>query len=204
MMKLIIGTHNRKKAQEIVEILSAPEFELLTLDDFPDAPHPIEDADTFAGNAVKKATELADALGAMVAADDSGLEVDALDGRPGVYSARYGGEHGNDQRNYEKVLAEMTGVPHEQRTARFRCVVALAVPGRLIGTAEGRFDGVISEVPRGTGGFGYDPIFVVPALDRTCAELSSEEKHAISHRGQAFRRLGEELPRWLAESGGGA
>jgi XTP/dITP diphosphohydrolase len=200
-MKLVIGTHNRKKAREIVEILSAPGLELLTLEDFPDAPVPVEDATTFEGNAIKKATELADALNATVVADDSGLEVDALQGRPGVFSARYGGEHGNDRLNCEAVLAEMQGVPPEARRARFRCVAALAQPGRLLTTVEGRFDGLIAEAPRGDKGFGYDPIFIVPALDKTCAELAPDEKHAISHRGQAFRRLSEALPNWLDGSG---
>jgi len=197
MMTLVIGTHNRKKGGEIVRILAAPGLRLLTLDAFPDAPVPVEDADTLEENAAKKATELADALGVAVVADDSGLEVDALGGRPGVHSARYGGEHGNDVRNIAKLLDEMQAVPDAERTARFRTVAAVAVPGRLLTTVEGAFEGRITREPRGSHGFGYDPVFLVPHLGRTCAELDPEEKNRISHRGQAFRRLGNELPRLM-------
>jgi len=189
MARLVIGTHNRKKAGEIVQILDMPGLELLTLEAFPGAPEPVEDGATFEENAIKKATELADALGMLVAADDSGLEVDALGGRPGVLSARYGGEHGNDPRNTERLLREMRDVPREERAARFRCVAALAAPGRLLTTVEGRLEGRIAEEPRGNNGFGYDPVFIVPSLGKTCAELEPEEKNSISHRGEAFRKL---------------
>ncbi len=189
MARLVIGTHNRKKAGEIVQILDMPGLELLTLEAFPGAPEPVEDGATFEENAIKKATELADALGMLVAADDSGLEVDALGGRPGVLSARYGGEHGNDPRNTERLLREMRDVPREERAARFRCVAALAAPGRLLTTVEGRLEGRIAEEPRGNNGFGYDPVFIVPSLGKTCAELEPEEKNLISHRGEAFRKL---------------
>jgi len=197
MATLVIGTHNRKKGREIVRILDGCGATLHTLEDFPGAPEPVEDGETFEANAIKKATELAEALGTMVAADDSGLEVDALGGRPGVFSARYGGEHGNDPLNIARVLREMEGVPPERRTARFRCVAALAAPGALLATTHGTVEGVIAEEPRGTNGFGYDPIFFVPALGRTCAELEPGDKHKISHRGQAFRALRAELPRLL-------
>ena len=195
---LVIGTHNPKKCREIARILETPGLRLLTLDEFPDAPEPVEDADTLEGNAIKKATELADALGRMVVADDSGLDVDALDGRPGVYSARYGGEHGNDVRNMERVLGEMVDVPPEDRTARFRTVAAVAVPGKLLATIDGALEGVIGTEPRGSNGFGYDPIFIVPDLGKACAELEPDEKDSISHRGEAFRKLKGELPRLLA------
>jgi len=134
----------------------------------------------------------------MVVADDSGLEVDALDGRPGVHSARYGGEHGNDVRNIERLLAEMKNVPPEKRTARFRTVAAVAVPGKLLATVDGTLEGIIGLKQRGSNGFGYDPVFIVPDLDKTCAELEPDEKDSISHRGQAFRKLKDELPRLLA------
>jgi XTP/dITP diphosphohydrolase len=199
---LVIGTHNRKKGLEIVQILETSGLRLLTLDEFPDAPEPVEDADTLEGNAIKKATELADALGRMVAADDSGLEVDALGGEPGVFSARYGGEHGNDSRNIERLLREMKDVPPEKRTARFRTVVAVAVPGELLGTVEGALEGAIALEPRGSNGFGYDPVFIVPGLGATCAELAPDEKNSISHRGQAFRKLNDELPRLLQSAAG--
>ena len=199
---LVIGTHNRKKGIEIAQILDASGLRLLTLDEFPDAPEPVEDADTLEGNAIKKATELADALGRMVAADDSGLEVDALGGEPGVFSARYGGEHGNDGRNIDRLLREMKDVPPEKRTARFRTVVAVAVPGELLGTVEGALEGAIALEPRGSNGFGYDPVFIVPGLGATCAELAPDEKNSISHRGQAFRKLNDELPRLLRSAAG--
>lgn len=194
---LVIGTHNRKKAREIADILRMPGIELRTLDDFPGAPEPVEDAPTFEQNAVKKATELADALRLPVAADDSGLEVDALGGRPGVFSARYGGQHGNDPRNIDTLLRELRGVPPERRTARFRTVAALAIPGRLLATVEGTLEGTIAAEPHGTNGFGYDPVFLVPALGKTCAQLDPAEKNRISHRGQAFRRLRDLLPKFL-------
>ncbi len=195
---LVIGTHNPKKCREIARILETSRLRLLTLDEFPDAPEPVEDADTLEGNAIKKATELADALGQMVVADDSGLEIDALDGRPGVYSARYGGEHGNDSRNMARVLSEMTDVSPADRTARFRTVAAVAVPGKLLATIDGALEGVIGTERRGSNGFGYDPIFIVPDLAKTCAELEPNEKDSISHRGQAFRKVKDELPRLLA------
>ena len=198
---LVIGTHNRKKAREIAQILAMEGLALLTLDDFPGAPAPEENGETFEANAIKKATELADALGLPVAADDSGLEVDALGGRPGVHSARYAGEHGNDPLNNEKLLGELRGVPPERRTARFKCVAALAAPGELLTTVEGVLEGAIAEHPRGTNGFGYDPVFVVPGLGKTSAELGPEEKNRISHRGKAFRKLRGELPRFLRPAG---
>ena len=195
---LVIGTHNKKKGREIAQILETPGLRLLTLDDFPGAPEPVEDEDTFEGNAIKKATELADALGMTVAADDSGLEVDALGGKPGVRSARYGGEHGNDALNIEKLLREMKDVPPEKRAARFRTVAAVAAPGKLLATVEGTLEGAISLDPRGSNGFGYDPVFIVPGLGKTCAQLEPEKKNNISHRGQAFRQLKDELPRLLS------
>jgi len=200
-VSLVIGTHNRKKGREIAAILEMPGLALLTPDDFPGAPEPVEDKDTFEGNAVVKATELADALGRPVVADDSGLEVDALGGAPGVLSARYGGEHGNDRRNIERLLRELEGVPPERRTARFRTVAALAEPGRLLLTVEGTLEGCIALEPRGENGFGYDPVFLVPEPGKTCAELEPEAKNRISHRGQAFRKLRAELPRLLALPG---
>ena len=195
---LVIGTHNRKKGREIAAILEMPGLTLLTPDDFPGAPEPVEDKDTFEGNAVAKATELADALGRPVVADDSGLEVDALGGAPGVLSARYGGEHGNDRRNIERLLRELQDVPPERRTARFRTVAALAKPGRLLLTVEGTLEGRIALESRGENGFGYDPVFLAPELGKTCAELEPEAKNRISHRGEAFRKLRAELPRLLA------
>ncbi|MFW6107728.1 MAG: XTP/dITP diphosphatase [bacterium] len=201
---LVIGTHNEKKGREIAAILASPGLELKTLADFPDAPEPVEDGETFEENATKKATELADALGRAVVADDSGLEVPALGGEPGVHSARYAGEHGNDPRNIERLLRELDGLPAEERTARFRTVAALAVPGRLLARTTGSLEGVIADAPRGTGGFGYDPVFYLPELGRTCAELSPAEKNRVSHRGRAFRKLKERLPERLGAGRAGS
>ena len=134
----------------------------------------------------------------MVVADDSGLEVDALGGRPGVQSARYGGEHGNDQLNTEKLLREMKDVPVGDRTARFRAVAALAVPGRALAVVDGVLEGSIATEPRGCNGFGYDPVFILPGEGKTCAQLEPEEKNEISHRGQAFRKLKAALPRFIS------
>lgn len=192
-MLLVIGTHNKKKAREIAQILAVPGLKVATLDDFPNAPHVDEDGKTFKENAIKKAVEVADAIGHMVCADDSGLEVDALGGAPGVVSARYGGEHGNDARNIDRLLRELRNVPLEKRTARFKTVAALAKPGELLATVEGTLEGVITEIPIGTNGFGYDPVFFIPALNKTCAQMSAIEKNDISHRGQAFRKLYDKM-----------
>jgi len=196
-LQLVIATRNVKKLGEMQQILSDLPVELATLNDLPDAPEVEEDAPTFEGNARKKALETADAIGEWVVADDSGLEVDALGGRPAMMSARYAGPDATDEDRYCKVLAEMKDVPAEKRTARFRCVAALARPGGVVFTVEGRCEGFIANEPRGTGGFGYDPIFYYPEFGRTFGELSPEEKHSVSHRGKALAAFKEELRRLL-------
>jgi XTP/dITP diphosphohydrolase len=150
-------------------------------------PESRETADSFAGNAAIKALAAANHTGELAIADDSGLVVDALGGAPGVYSSRFAGEGATDEERNAKVLDLMKDVPDDKRTARFVAVAAVAEPGRLIGTAEGAIEGTITREPRGTNGFGYDPIFYIPELGRTMAELSPEEKNEISHRGKAFR-----------------
>ena len=192
---LVVGTRNKKKLREIETILESLPVELKLLDDFPDAPEVEEDADTFAGNATKKAQTLANALHEWVVADDSGLEIDALEGRPGVMSARYAGLDATDAQKCEKVLAEMQGVPREKRTARFRCVIALARPGKLALTVEGRCEGFIAEKMSGKSGFGYDPVFYYPSAGRTFADMAPEEKNRVSHRGKALALFREELGR---------
>ena len=187
-MKLVFATTNPGKLAELrhlvigVQVLcgqeAAPGLEV------------DEDRDTFEGNAEKKAREFLAATGLPSLADDSGLCVDALDGRPGVYSARYGPD---PAARIEKLLREMYGVPEAKRTARFRCALCLAMPGGGIELAQGACEGLILTAPRGTGGFGYDPIFLVPALGKTLAELSVEEKSAISHRGRAMKLLAPKL-----------
>jgi XTP/dITP diphosphohydrolase len=149
-----------------------------------------ETGHTFRDNAVLKATAYAQAAGLLALADDSGLEIDALDGAPGVYSARYGGAGLNHEGRYQLVLQQLASVPESARTARFCCVIVVAdAHGRVLAEAEGVCEGLITHTPAGSGGFGYDPIFWLPELGKTMAQLSSTEKHQISHRGQALRKL---------------
>jgi len=165
--------------------LDLPDLEILGMDEFPDLPEVEEDLDTFKGNAAKKAETQAGLTGLWVLADDSGLEVDALDGEPGVYSARYAGEPADYAANNRKLLAELDGV--DDRAARFRCVIALAHPGIETQTVEGRCEGRIGFSPRGDNGFGYDPLFIPDGYDSTFAELDAEVKNSISHRAMALK-----------------
>jgi len=193
--RVVLATRNRDKLREIARLLDPERFKLLTLDDFDDFPEVEEDGATLEENALKKAREVAAATGLLTVADDTGLEVDALGGRPGVYSSRYAGENATYADNVQKLLRELQGVPREKRAARFRCVAAI-VDGEREVTAEGVCEGVILEEPRGEGGFGYDPVFFVPEVGKTFAEMSTEEKNAISHRGKAFRKAAEILMAW--------
>jgi len=186
---LILGTRNAHKVEELVRMLPGFPLPIRSLRDFQRAPEVVEDAPTFRGNAEKKALTLAAALGQPVLADDSGLEVDALDGRPGVRSHRYAGPRATDAENTRKVLDEMVSVPEPLRQARFRCALALALPDRIVATVEGVVEGLLLREPRGTGGFGYDPIFLFPPLDRTFAQLSPEEKNRVSHRARALDEI---------------
>lgn len=197
-MKLVIATRNLKKGEEMLQLL-APPWEprarlsglvVETLASYPEAPEVEEDADTFLGNARKKASETALALNQWVVADDSGLTVDALGGAPGVYSARYAGSHGDDAANNRKLLAELEGVPDERRGAAFVCALALADPGGAIQfEAEARCRGRIAHAVRGEGGFGYDPLFLIVEYHRTFGELGPIVKHQLSHRARAFTQL---------------
>ena len=199
---LVLGSRNRKKCREMAELI-APSWEshtwlagweIRSLEEFPQAPEVVEDADTFAGNARKKAAELARALGHWVVADDSGLTVDALDGAPGVFSARYAGEPCDDEANNRKVLAALADVPDEERGAAFRCAVALADPsGSIRLEAEGACRGRLTRDARGGRGFGYDPLFLIPEYHQTFGELSALVKHQLSHRARAFARLRQQL-----------
>ncbi len=165
-------------------------LEIRSLDDFPPIPEVVEDADTFAGNARKKASEMARALGTWVVADDSGLTVDALDGAPGVYSARYAGEPCDDEANNRKLLAAVADVPADRRGAAFRCALALSDPsGEIRLEAEGACRGRLTREPRGPRGFGYDPLFLIPEYHKTFGELSPLVKHQLSHRARAFFHL---------------
>lgn len=193
MKELLVATRNRGKLREIESLLGGSVAALSSLADFPDIPLAVEDGATFAENALKKARSAAQASGKPVIADDSGLVVDALAGRPGVHSARFAGEGATDEENNAKLLREMSGIPHERRTAAFHCVIVLCFPDASCQTFSGELKGVILDAPRGAGGFGYDPLFIVPEYGRTLAELPLETKNVISHRGKALAKLKEYL-----------
>lgn len=186
---LVIATRNWGKVSEIQKILCIPGLRLLSAADFPGLPEVEEDGTTYVENAIKKARTVADFSGCPSLADDSGLEVDCLDGRPGVMSARFAGEPCDDEANIEKLLELMKDVPSEERTARFRCVVAFVGPGGKVITGKGVCEGLITESPRGNHGFGYDPVFLVPELGKTFGELDEETKNKISHRARALSAI---------------
>jgi XTP/dITP diphosphohydrolase len=191
--ELVLATRNRHKGEELAALLGDLDIRIHTMDEFPDAPDVIEDGETCAANAIKKAQSISKATGLLAVADDTGLEVDALNGRPGVYAARYAGEHATYEDNWKKLLRELTGVPGPRRTARFMTVAAIVSPGETVKVATGHLDGLIAETPAGAHGFGYDPVFFVPELGKTLAEMSSEEKNRISHRAKAFAQVREIL-----------
>jgi XTP/dITP diphosphohydrolase len=185
--QLVLGSRNRKKSREIAEIFAPHGVALVSIADFPLVREVIEDGATFAENAAKKASVPAVELGRWVIGEDSGLIVDALAGRPGVFSARFSGPDATDEANNHKLMEELAGVPLERRTAAYVCTIALSDPGGAIRvTAEGRCRGLIITQPRGENGFGYDPYFLVREYHRTFGELSSRVKHQISHRARAL------------------
>jgi XTP/dITP diphosphohydrolase len=193
-MKLVIATNNLNKIREIRDkFADISGLELVPLNDFPDPPEVIEDGDSFKENAHKKASEIASYTGSPAMADDSGLAVDALDGRPGIYSARYGGESATDEDRNRKILEEMRGIPGEMRGARFICVISIVFPDGRTFFAEGSCEGVIAETMKGGQGFGYDPIFYLPEHGKTMAELPLHEKNRISHRAKALEAAREIL-----------
>jgi XTP/dITP diphosphohydrolase len=198
MPVLVLGTRNAKKRGELLEILADLPIELRDLTAYPQAPQVEEDGQTFEDNARKKAVVLAQALGEWVLGEDSGLVVPALAGRPGVYSARYAGQQGNDAANNARLLAELAPLPADQHGAFYVCTAALADPsGEVKAVVEGRCHGVIIAEHRGNGGFGYDPLFLIPEYHQTFGELSARVKHALSHRGRALAQLRPALRRWL-------
>ena len=193
-MKLVLATHNRDKAREIIDMLSGLDIEVVTLDAYPEFPATIEDGDTLQANALKKAREASEHTGCSALADDTGLEVDALGGAPGVYSARYSGEGATYASNCAKLLNEMKDVPEGKRSARFRTVMALVLvsqerPEYLM--TDGAIVGEIASASRGGNGFGYDPVFVDRASGHTLAELSLAEKNRTSHRYRALIEMRE-------------
>jgi XTP/dITP diphosphohydrolase len=194
-----MATRNAGKLREIQAILSPLGLKILSLRDFPDVPEILEDGQTFEENAVKKAAVVARQTGRMAIADDSGLAVDALQGRPGVFSSRYAGENATDAERYQKLLKEMAGTPQGKRGAAFICAMAVASPDGKAETVVGQCRGEIAFAPKGSHGFGYDPVFYLPEWCKTMAELEPEVKNRISHRAQALEKLKQILPKFLAK-----
>lgn len=195
---IVLATRNKGKVEELREMLKDFPIDLRSLNDFGPIPEPVEDGATFDDNAYKKALFTAKILGLPAMADDSGLVVAALDGAPGVYSARYAGEKASDADNVKKLLAELAG--QSDRRAAFECVISIAVPTGPALTYEGRCEGEILEAPRGVSGFGYDPVFYSPVLGKTFAEAGMAEKNQISHRGRAMAQVAaefEQILKWL-------
>jgi len=200
-MQLLVATRNRHKLKEISEILAELNFDIRASADVPGLAEVKEDADTVRDNAVKKAVETAKASKLLTLADDTGLEVDALNGEPGVHSARFAGEEATYFENTKKLLSMLHGVPFEKRTARFRCVVAIADANGLVDTVEGICNGAILEEEHGGGGFGYDPVFVPDGQVKSFGELSPDVKNRISHRAKALQKAFAVLSRYLREHG---
>lgn len=186
---LLVATHNQGKVKEFSEMLADLDLEWLSLDDIGMEKDVEETGQTFTQNAILKAETYAAETGYFTLADDSGLEVDALNGEPGIYTARYGGPGLDHEGRYRLLLKNLDGVPEVKRSARFRCVIALATPDGLVGTAEGVCAGRIAEAPVGDGGFGYDPVFFLPDRNLTMAQVPSSVKHQISHRGKALKAI---------------
>ncbi len=202
MFDLVLGTNNQKKLVELRLLLPAEQYQLTSLAEIPDSIDVEETGETFVENAALKATEQAKHLGRWVLAEDSGLAVDALRGKPGIYSARYAGTHGDSEANNAKLLVELDGVPLEKRTARFHCEICLSDPaGNAMITAGGTCSGRIRTEPTGGGGFGYDPLFEIVEYHRTFAELDLTVKRALSHRSRALRQFLPKLQRLVATLG---
>jgi XTP/dITP diphosphohydrolase len=195
-VKIVVATRNRHKVREIAVLLAEAGLgmEAVTLDEIAPGAELVENEDTFEGNALSKARQAAATCRLPALADDSGIEVDALGGAPGVFSARWAGEPCDDGRNNQKMLREMAGVPPGQRTARYRCAAAFVDPGHSLEIVRsGACEGVLLDALRGSGGFGYDPLFLVPSLGQTMAEIDLAAKNRLSHRAAAFRALAQAL-----------
>ena len=201
MAQVVLATKNRHKLEELHRILDAAglDIELLGADAFPDLPDVAETESSFAGNALLKAREIARVTGLPAIADDSGLAVDALNGMPGIFSARWSGRHGDDAANLALLLGQLSDVPDRRRGAAFHCAAAIALPDGTERVVEGTIEGTIIREPRGTNGFGYDPVFVPLGYQVTTAEMPSQEKDAISHRGRALQALAPVVRELLGE-----
>ncbi|MCK9274229.1 MAG: XTP/dITP diphosphatase [Syntrophales bacterium] len=193
MKKIVFASKNSGKIREASALLEETKIELLSILDYPDAPDVIEDGNTFFENALKKARIISEYTQLTSIADDSGLAVDYLGGRPGVYSSRYSGPDANDEKNIKKLLMELEGLPIEKRTAAFKCVLVLYDINGEYSTFEGSLEGFIGFTPEGLEGFGYDPVFIVPEYNKTVAQLDPKIKNRISHRGRAFNDLKKKL-----------
>lgn len=194
MDKIVLATRNAHKVEELEALLEGEPIQILSLKDLPDLPEVVEDGETFEENALKKAQEICKFIGLPALADDSGLEVDLLDGAPGIYSARFSGPNATHAGNNQKLLEELQDHPNQKdRTARFRSVIALVLPDGSEKVVEGSCEGYILTELKGREGFGYDPLFYVPEYEATFAELPMEVKNQISHRGRAFRKIVEEI-----------
>lgn len=191
MTELVLASGNKGKLAEFQRLLEGLDVQIHSMKEYPEIGEIVEDGSTFAENALIKARAVCKATGKPAMADDSGLAVDALNGAPGIYSARFAGEQRSDADNNAKVLQLLEGVEDSKRTARFFCVIAIVLPDGREYTAEGTCEGTILRALRGEGGFGYDPLFYVESLDKTFAELTMEEKNRISHRGHANRKAVE-------------
>ena len=190
-MQLVLATHNKGKIREILKLLDGVDVDVNSLGDHPEVPEVVEDGTTFLENARKKAHAVARATDSWALADDSGLEVRALGGRPGIHSARYAGRQGDHAANNRKLLEEMKHVPDGLRQAAFVCFIVLAAPDGREWTVKGRCEGEIGRRLKGSGGFGFDPLFFLPGEGKTMAELPLDQKNAISHRGRALRKIRE-------------
>jgi XTP/dITP diphosphohydrolase len=199
--KVLLATNNRAKVREFLALLQGMPFVFTTPEQEGLRIEVEESGTTLEENAILKAKAYSEASGLVALADDSGLEVDALGGRPGILSARYGREGASDKEKFEQLLSELSGVSWEQRKARFRCVIAIATPNGKLELCYGECEGFIAFEPHGRGGFGYDPVFFVPEFGKTMAELSFEEKNNVSHRGKATKKAREILNRLIPESG---
>ena len=188
-MRIILATHNQGKIREFREAFAELGWEAVPISEIADLPDPEETGTTFEGNALQKARAYAAAVGEPVLSDDSGIIADALGDRPGIYSARYAGTHGDDEANNQKLIRDLAPYTGDERKGRYVCVVALVWPDGRAVTAEGTCEGIIRDFYAGTGGFGYDPLFFLPQFGKTMAEISLEEKNSISHRGRALRAL---------------
>ncbi len=196
-MELLVATRNKKKLEEIRELLAGLDIKITSLADYEGMPEILEDGKTFAQNAIKKAATIAQYTKKLVLGEDSGLEVMALDKRPGIYSARYAGPDATDKKNNLKLLRELKGVPLKKRCARYQCVAALADGRGLVGVVSGTCRGIIGLRPKGTLGFGFDPLFVIEKYGKTFAELGLEIKHKMSHRYKALKKARLLMERYL-------